>query len=634
MLARVAMSGTPGAVVAKALLAQLVPGAVEALAGLGGSWISPYQRRRPPAQEDLTGTYVTLNEYVGDWDAMPEGVDSPEALTRHLLREHDPEKLLWSLARMNWLSSRTGNPPGLVEEYREHLPESWRPAFDRTMRMRNRRGLGRIVAARQPILAGMREVLTSPPELLTGEAPASLSTAVMLSHAVGARLEGARDVEEGEHPDEPFLVGFPKWAHRAMIGHSLLGTNVDLVHAIFRTLSLWRDWGPRLEKYQMEKEPAEMLRDATGMVLEDILAVGLMMYGYEDTWVLGRAQMTARLDESADLTQDALDRFLRLVTATRQDLRRAFDGRTGPFDFFPLQGKPVIRLGDDLVVVDRDFLLERVTSGLYWSVFDYVKQRLPDPSKLPRRWTQAFGEMFELSVEEQLQAMAPSPSEGRRTVYTEEDLKEAYGEGTKRPDVTVYYGRFLVLFEIVSGRLKSAARSQGDLDAFADDLKEKVLKKFGQLDDASRRILDDETRLTGRSPTPNLRILPVVVQADLFPSDALSLELLERLAHHEGFFRDRKIARPSVIDATELDMLEGLRESKGVQPPEALGGWKGLPKKIALRNYLLWKHGNAPGTYQSSRMANRVETGLGEMLRRAAQQMQSRATQDSPPEDA
>lgn len=587
------------------------------LAELGGQWAPPPRRvRRAPAQYDLTGTYVTINEYAEGWDAWPDGVESPASLARHILRTHDPGKLLWSLARMNSLSSRIGNPPGLVEEYREYLPETWRPGFDKTMRAKTG-GLGRIVTHRQPLLAAMRYVLTADGEDLKGTEPASPSTAVMLSHALAVELD-RHHADDDEDSDELFMGLFPRWAVRTMVGASMLGSNVDTLDHLFRAFSLWRDCGPRLQRYRMDKEPAELLSEATGLELEIILDAGMMAWGYEDEWEPGQVQMRATVGEGEELPQEALDAFLEIVAATPEELRETFAGHTGPFDFFPLQDKPVLRLGDALIVLDKDFLVERFTTGLYHSVFAHQQDNSPNPHKLPMRWVQAFGEMFELSVEEQVLAMAPKEA-GTKVAYTEEDLERSYGKGTKRPDVAVYYGHHLVVFEVVSGRMTIASRSQSDLEAFAKDTEKLVSKKFRQLGDACNKILTDETKLTGKPPTPHLKIVPVVVQADLFPSDALTLELVKKLADDAGLFGDPRIIEPSVIVPTELDMLEGLYDNKGIEPHVLLREWKRLPKKISLRDFLVaYKYGPGPEIYRSKRMIERMEAGTVEMQASAA----------------
>jgi hypothetical protein len=116
----------------------------------------------------------------------------------------------------------------------------------------------------------------------------------MLSHATGVGLDQSAFEDGAEDPDKDFMEAFPRWAHRTMVGASMLGMEVDVYHSVFRTLNLWRDWGPRLEKYPPEKEPAQIVRDATGMEVEDILGAGLLAWAYEESWRPGTPQMRHR----------------------------------------------------------------------------------------------------------------------------------------------------------------------------------------------------------------------------------------------------------------------------------------------------------------------------------------------------
>lgn len=229
-------------------------------------------------------------------------------------------------------------------------------------------------------------------------------------------------------------------------------------------------------------------------------------------------------------------------------------------------------------------------------------------------WVHAFSEMFELSVEEQVYAMAPEQSD-KRTVYTEEDLREAYGDGTSTPDIMVYYGTYLMMFEVVSGRLTMAARSRGDLEDYERRMRELVQEKFKQLGVAANAILEDEAKLTGEAPMPSLKIVPVVVQADMIPGDALSLRVIKELADETGYFNDPRIVEPSSISSTELDMLEGLYDRKGIEPHVPIRAWKGLPTPIAFREFLVaWWYGPGPEIYRSKRMLSRIKDGVGETI--------------------
>ena len=71
---------------------------------------------------------------------------------------------------------------------------------------------------------------------------------------------------------------------------------------------------------------------------------------------------------------------------------------------------------------------ERVTRGLYWLIHDYEKSAYGDKAR--NRWTQAYSEMIETRVEDQLRQIAPQLIGGQRAFFTEGDLLAAdqYGQ--------------------------------------------------------------------------------------------------------------------------------------------------------------------------------------------------------------
>lgn len=115
-----------------------------------------------------------------------------------------------------------------------------------------------------------------------------------------------------------------------------------------------------------------------------------------------------------------------------------------------------------------------------------------------------------------------------------------------------------------------------------------------------------------------MQIMPVVVQPDLFPSDALTPELQDHVAKGIGLFKDPNVLLPSAILAAELDMLEGLLDRRGVEPHVPLRAWKGLPEKISLLTFLISRYGNAYETFRLARITERVEAGFGDIETRAA----------------
>ena len=130
-------------------------------------------------------------------------------------------------------------------------------------------------------------------------------------------------------------------------------------------------------------------------------------------------------------------------------------GRCGP-----LQARPLLRLGDDVVVLDERYLIERVTRGLYWLVHDHEKNVHGESAR--GSWTQVWSEMVETRVEDQLRRMAPSLFGGGRAFFTEEDLQSAFPR-TKNCDAGIDFGGDVVLAEVVSGTVKVQTRELADV---------------------------------------------------------------------------------------------------------------------------------------------------------------------------
>ena len=144
----------------------------------------------------------------------------------------------------------------------------------------------------------------------------------------------------------------------------------------------------------------------------------------------------------------------------------------------PLQARPLLRLGDDVVVLDERYLIERVTRGLYWLVHDHEKNVHSERAR--GSWTQVWSEMVETRVEDQLRQMAPSLAGGGRAFFTEEDLQAAFPR-TRNCDAGIDFGGDVVLAEVVSGTVKVQTRELADVGSFVADAERIVLGKARQL---------------------------------------------------------------------------------------------------------------------------------------------------------
>ena len=101
------------------------------------------------------------------------------------------------------------------------------------------------------------------------------------------------------------------------------------------------------------------------------------------------------------LPRETVERFLALFATTPAELASELAACELPWQMLPLQTRPLVRIGDDVVVLDEPFLLEAVTTGLYWRVSDHV--RMSDPEAW-RPWSVAYAEMIEALAEELVEA--------------------------------------------------------------------------------------------------------------------------------------------------------------------------------------------------------------------------------------
>jgi hypothetical protein len=270
----------------------------------------------------------------------------------------------------------------------------------------------------------------------------------------------------------------------------------------------------------------------------------------------------------SDAPEELKARFLELVSDDLDGFKARFAGNKERFDFLPLEQTPVLDGERGLVVLDQGFLWQRITSGLYWVVHDSEKAR-SEGNRVA--WTQAYGEMVELMVEDQVRRLAPKVLGGGSSVYTEEDFANAY-EG-KVSDIGVDFGHVILLVEVVSGQVTVPTRVDGSKAKFLDDTEKLVMKKCRQLDETARAILEDQAALPGHVPVPGLRIIPLVVTAEGYPLNPFTSELVRSLIMEEGLFDHAMIEPVGVISLAELDSLEGLAEA-GLSVVDLLDGWK------------------------------------------------------------
>jgi hypothetical protein len=541
-------------------------------------WVPGLDRGTGPAPINYLELYLSLDQYA-DLKGPDGEARASESVIAEIVGAYERRELLGQLAHLRRLCDRPEAWSSLTAYYRGVLGR-FGPALDRAM---DRPGRRVRIVARQPVLAAMRELLREP--LVEGadrEQP-TLATALLLTHAAGSTLETASE-DTGE-----MLGRYPAGLLLNLARNATFHESEDVGPQIVRTWRLWREYEPSDEKVkELGAKPKELLKDATGLDLEDLMTIGFAMWTHATVRQPGDPVL-ASLDylESTAMAPEKVESFLRVVSSTPEELRKNLEGHTGPYDFLPLQSKPVLRTEDGLLVIDAGFLLDRFTKGLYWLVHDYLKFGLGDEARR-ERWNEAHSQMVEKMVRDQLRAMAPGlPGSPDRAFYDEDDLRRAYvgKPGDKVCDAAIDYGESFLLFEIVDRQLTVTTRVEGKVSSFKTDTERSVVTKCRQLDRTSREILKNPSKLTNSPPVPGMRVVPVLVVAGGYPTDAVSRSYAEELVDEKGLLKGQSIEKLAIVNLPEVEMLEALAKTRH-DVATLITDWK----SSGLRNSSLWNY--------------------------------------------
>lgn len=566
----------------------------------GAVFLDPHVAlRTPPAIDgprrmDHVGVYTTLDDYLPE---LRKAFASDAEFIEHFVSAYPRSSLILGVALLNRIAENEEQLAQLTDEFLGEL----KPTPAARLREFLNRDHARLLA-RQQLLAALKLLFVREEDAPSRSPDVStpVISGILLAHAVGSLLAANQDSKKT-------LAGYPADLAMEITRLSLMYASEDEYAAIDRVIKLWRSYGNRISTYPLRKTPEELLQEATGLTLEVLLGLGFLLYANSVMWDPHKAPFMPR-DLGSDLDETTKETFIRLISDNSNGFSHSLKGREAPFDYLPIQEKPVLDTPTGLLVLDAAYLWERITSGLYWFVHDHEKS-LSESNR--EQWNQAFSEMVELMVEDQLRAMAVPDLTGDKTVYTEEDFAGAY-QG-KQCDIGLLLSPDFLMVEIVSGRLSVRTRIEGDPEKFEEDTEKLVLSKCRQLDEASKSLLADESRLTGHAPTEGLRVVPLVVVGGGYPLNIMTNAYIRSELVSRGILQDARLDRVGIIDLGELDILEALSE-QGENPAITIRNWQSSESRdTSFKNYVIASFGSGID-YRPSRMTGGVEKAFQEVI--------------------
>ena len=543
--------------------------------------------------DNVVRVYLVARDYLGPFEAARGRSFDRDAWMRVLLGLYPVEEYLCQLAILNHAATSDELTQPVQDRYLSVMKPEAAGAVRRAM-AGGVDGQRRWFLARHLVLRAMRLVLV-PPEAPQGGVDSVLeadlagvidpqTAAVLLVHLVGDALYG--EIPEGG----PRFCGIAEPLAMEMIANNLFYDRDDTGDLIARYRMLWLDYGARLKHVEPRLPPAEMLREAAGIGLDEIITLGFLYWScLQARTPDGPLRISAMAAPDMTISREEVETFLGLFSTTPDDLRDALRECPLPWQMQPVQARPLLRLGDDVVVLDERYLAERVTRGLYWLVHDHEKK---NHGENPRRaWTQAWGEMIETRAEDELRQLAPQLIGGGRAFFTEEHLKAAF-PGSKNCAAGIDFGGDVVLAEIVSGTVKVPTRELADAASFREDAEKIVLKKARQLYVTAANLLRTPQPAASPLSTPPARIFPVVVIGGQFPVNPLTARYISEQLTAEGHKPDGTVQQVAVLDLEELEGCHALWQRRNQTLPQLLDAWHNSPyRDAAFRNYLSYEIG-------------------------------------------
>ena len=517
---------------------------------------------------DLMGIYITIGDYIPDGQlASPEGLNR---LVDELLSVGSLEQRARTLVLLNHVNGRPGGAAELTVQYLESIRPDLAERLRNTLERQD--GINRFLLARQGILAALRRTLLQPEPDDGKDDVDYLWESILLVHAVSTLLY------EHQSPTDPgrSYAGLAGPVTMEIIRNELFyARRLEGFSSLSRLFLLWTRYGRRITKTSLRAEPTSLLLEATGLEIEDWLVCSLAV---QSRMVTGDI-LWSIIDSHSPAMRDAFLDQVRLDPASARSKLR--DNR-GEWDFLVFQRYPLIEIAGDVLVVDDRYLLERMAEGPYWNVSEHEKS-ISEGAWL--RWTQSYGEMVESYVLDVANRMVPPVLDGGRSVYYEDELLQAYPG--KVCDLLIDYGDVWWCLEIVSSQVTTDTRIDGKMRSFDKDTEKIVLKKVRQLDTIIRRLLRDETAITGRQAVVGRRVVPTIVNLGTYPVNPVAGRHIDELLKETDLLQDSQIEPLCVIDIGEIELLEGLFTNKGHNPVEVLREWKQSPlSQIRLFYYL------------------------------------------------
>ena len=321
----------------------------------------------------------------------------------------------------------------------------------------------------------------------------------------------------------------------------------------------------RLQEESSTLNVDEIFLQATGLTLQDYqqLIFGIFAFYWNFT-----SEEICRQDpslffnpngQSSELTP-LYEKLFRHISVSMDELRNRAEGHPNFEDEFRLWRKyPLLKISEDRTIcVDFSFLLEKLQTGVFWTIRGCLKDKKKERGIFEDLWGDAFEDYASSIIKRGINSQDLSNRE-RLIINAKYDHKQ----DDECADVAICCGDTLILMECKSTRLSAHAKFSEDFDTFYKNIKP-AKKGIEQLWNAILRLGNrrENKRRTvqGIDICKVKKIYPVLVLSDQIFSTPLMNWFLDSefqsLKQQKYLMEGLKVMPLTVLTIMDLESLE------------------------------------------------------------------------------
>ena len=325
----------------------------------------------------------------------------------------------------------------------------------------------------------------------------------------------------------------------------------------------------RLQEHTSELNVNETFLQATGLTLQDYqqLIFGIFAFYWNFTSqeisqqdpIKGKSLFFNPNRQSPELTP-LYEKLLSHICISMDELRNSAEEHPLFEDEFLLWREyPILKISEDRTIcVDFSFLLDKLQTGVFWTIRGYLKEKKKERGIFEKLWGDVFEDYASSIIKRGINSQDPSNRE-KLIINPEYDQKQDH----ECADVAICCDDTLILMECKSTRLSAHAKFSGDFDTFYKNI-EPAKKGIKQLWNAilklGNRRENERGIVQGIDICKVKKIYPVLVLSDQIFSTLLMNWFLnsefQSLKQRKYLMKNLKVMPLTLLTIMDIESLE------------------------------------------------------------------------------